>query len=341
MRVIEYTETGPPDVLTLTDRPVPEPGPGEVRVRVHRSGVNPTDWKTRTGTGPGTPVDPPQVPNQDGAGVVDAVGEGVEAALTGLRVWIWEAAHLRPSGGTAQEYTVVPVRHVVLLPDVASYDLGASLGVPFLTAHRCLTVTEDGPHRLGPGTLDGRTVLVAGGAGAVGNAAIQLARWSDATVITTVSSPEKANLAARAGADHVINYRQQDVVAEVRAIAPHGVNTIVEVSPAVNAAVDAEVLARLGSVAVYANNGGNEVTVPVRPSMVPNVRWQFVLVYNAPDDWRARALDDVSAAVADRAARVGDEVGLPLHHYPLDQAAAAHAAVEDGAVGKVIVDVVE
>jgi len=341
MRAIEYTEAGPPDVLTLTDRPVPEPGPGEVRVRVHRSGVNPTDWKTRTGTGPGTPVDPPQVPNQDGAGVVDAVGEGVEAALTGLRVWIWEAAHLRPSGGTAQEYTVVPVRHVVLLPDVASYDLGASLGVPFLTAHRCLTVTEDGPLRLGPGTLQGRTVLVAGGAGAVGNAAIQLARWSDATVITTVSSPEKANLAARAGADHVINYRQQDVVAEVRAIAPHGVNTIVEVSPAVNAAVDAEVLARLGSVAVYANNGGNEVTVPVRPSMVPNVRWQFVLVYNAPDDWRARALDDVSAAVADRAARVGDEVGLPLHHYPLDQAAAAHAAVEDGAVGKVIVDVVE
>jgi len=341
MRAIEYTQTGAPDVLTLTDRPVPEPGPGEVRVRVHRSGVNPTDWKTRTGSAPGTPVDPPQVPNQDGAGVVDAVGEGVEAALTGLRVWIWEAAHLRPSGGTAQEYAVVPARHVVLLPDLASYDLGASLGVPFLTAHRCLTVTEDGPQRLGPGTLQGRTVLVAGGAGAVGNAAIQLARWSDATVLTTVSSPEKANLAARAGADHVIDYRQQDVVAEVRAIAPHGVNTIVEVSPAVNAALDAEVLARHGSVAVYANNGGNEVTLPIRPSMAPNVRWQFVLVYNAPDDWRARALDDVSAAVADRAARVGEEVGLPLHHFPLDQAAAAHAAVEDGAVGKVIVDVVE
>ena len=341
MRAIEYTETGAPDVLTLTDRPVPEPGPGEVRVRVHRSGVNPTDWKTRTGSAPGTPVDPPQVPNQDGAGVVDAVGEGVEAALIGLRVRIWEAAHLRPSGGTAQEYAVVPARHVVLLPDLASYDLGASLGVPFLTAHRCLTVTEDGPQRLGPGTLQGRTVLVAGGAGAVGNAAIQLARWSDATVLTTVSSPEKANLAARAGADHVIDYRQQDVVAEVRAIAPHGVNTIVEVSPAVNAALDAEVLARHGSVAVYANNGGNEVTLPIRPSMAPNVRWQFVLVYNAPDDWRARALDDVSAAVADRAARVGEEVGLPLHHYPLDQAAAAHAAVEDGAVGKVIVDVVE
>ena len=339
MRAITYSETGDPDVLTLVDEAVPEPGPGEVRVRVHRSGVNPTDWKSRRGTGPGSVVDPPQVPNQDGSGVVDAVGQGVEAALTGLRVWVWEAAHLRPAGGTAQDYAVVPSRHVVLLPDVASYDLGASLGVPFLTAHRCLTVTEDGPTRLGPGTLQGRTVLVAGGAGAVGNAAIQLARWSDATVITTVSSPEKANLAARAGADHVIDYRQQDVAAETRAIAPHGVNTIVEVSPAVNAAIDAEVLARHGSVAVYATDGGSAMELPVRPSMVPNVRWQFVLVYNAPEAWRAHAIDDVSAAVLDGAVRVGEEAGLPLHHYPLEQAAQAHAAVENAAVGKVLIDV--
>ena len=339
MRAIEYSVTGDPDVLTLVDRPVREPGPGEVRVRVHRSGVNPTDWKSRRGTEPGVTVDPPQVPNQDGAGVVEAVGQGVESALEGLRVWIWEAAHERPSGGTAQEYAVVPARHVVLLPDTAPFDLGACLGIPFLTAHRCLTVTEDGPTRLGPGTLEGRTVLVAGGAGAVGNAAIQLARWSDATVLTTVSSPEKGHLAAHAGADHVIDYKQQDVVAEVRRIAPHGVNTIVEVSPAVNASLDAEVLARHGSVAVYANNGGNDVTLPVRPSMTPNVRWQFVLVYNAPDPWRERALDDVSAAVLDGAVRVGEEAGLPLHHYPLEQAGQAHAAVEGGAVGKVLLDV--
>jgi NADPH2:quinone reductase len=340
VRAIEYSRTGDPDVLTLVDRPVPEPGPGEARVRIHRSGVNPTDWKTRRGSESGMPVDPPQVPNQDGSGVVDAVGQGVEAALLGLRVWVWEAAHLRPSGGTAQEYAVLPARHLVLLPDVASFDLGASLGVPFLTAHRCLTVTEDGPSRLGPGTLAGRTVLVAGGAGAVGNAAIQLARWSDATVITTVSSPEKANLAAHAGADHVIDYRQQDVVTEVRSIAPDGVNTIVEVSPAVNGGLDAEVLARHGSVAVYANNGGSEMELPVRPSMVPNARWQFVYVYNAPDTWRGRALEDVAAAVLDGAVRVGQDVGLPLHHYPLERAAEAHAAVEDGVVGKVLIDVV-
>ena len=331
--------TGSPEVLTLVEKPMPDPRPGEVRVRIHRSGVNPTDWKSRRGNEAGTTVDPPQVPNQDGSGVVDAVGQGVEAALQGLRVWVWEAAHLRPAGGTAQEYAVVPARHVVLLPDVASFDLGASLGVPFLTAHRCLTVTEDGPTRLGPGTMEGRTVLVAGGAGAVGNAAIQLARWSDATVITTVSSPEKGHLAARAGADHVIDYKQQDVVAEVRAIAPDGVNTIVEVSPAMNAALDSEVLARHGSVAVYVNNRGSAMELPVRPSMVPNARWQFVLVYNAPENWRARALEDVASAVLGETVRAGDEAGLPLHHYTLERAAEAHAAVEDGAVGKVLIDV--
>jgi NADPH:quinone reductase len=339
MRSIEYRVTGGPEVLTMVDRPVPEPGPGEMRVRIHRSGVNPTDWKSRRGAAEGVAVHPPQVPNQDGSGVVDALGDGVDPGMLDARVWVWEAAYLRPSGGTAQEYTVVPASHAVVLPDSASFDLGASLGVPFLTAHRCLTVTEDGPTRLGPGALDGRTVLVAGGAGAVGNAAIQLARWSGATVITTVSSPQKAQLAARAGADHVIDYRRQDVVAEVRAVAPDGVNTIVEVSPAVNAGLDSEVLARHGSVAVYANNGGATMELPVRPSMVPNVRWQFVLVYTAPDAWRATALQDVAAAVQDEAVRVGDDAGLPLHHYALEDAAQAHAAVENGAVGKVLIDV--
>jgi NADPH2:quinone reductase len=339
VRAIEYSRTGEPDVLTLADRPLTDPGPGEVRVRIHRSGVNPTDWKSRRGSEAGTPVDPPQVPNQDGSGEVDAVGQGVDAGLVGRRVWIWEAAYQRPSGGTAQEYAVVPVRHVVELPDEASYDLGASLGVPFLTAHRCLTVTEDGPDHLGPGRLAGRTVLVAGGAGAVGNAAIQLARWSDATVITTVSSPEKANLAALAGADHVINYKQQDVIEEVREIVPHGVNTIVEVSPAANAAIDAAIIAMHGSVAIYATDGGNTFELPVRPSMVPNARWQFVLLYNAPESWRPRALGDVEAAVRAGAVRVGPEAGLPLHHYPLEQAAEAHAAVEQSIVGKVLIDV--
>ena len=340
MRAITYDRTGDPGVLTLGDRPVAEPGHGEVRVRIHRSGVNPTDWKSRRGAEPGTPVDPPQVPDQDGSGVVDAVGAGVDEALRGTRVWIWESAYQRPEG-TAQEYALVPTRNIVALPDSASFDLGASLGVPFLTAHRALTVTEGGPERLDPGALSGRTVLVSGGAGAVGNAAIQLARWADATVITTISSPEKANLAARAGADHVINYREQDVVDELRKIAPDGVDTIVEVAAAANAAIDSQVLAPNGSVAVYADDGSQPLSLPVRPHMVVNARWQFVLLYTAPERWKHHAIADVSAAVAAGAVGVGEEAGLPLHHFPLEGAADAHAAVEAGAVGKVLVDVVD
>ncbi len=340
MRAITYDRTGEPDVLCLVERAMPEPGPGEVRVRVVRSGVNPTDWKSRRGAGPGTPVEPAQVPDQDGSGVVDAVGPGVEQALQGLRVWIWEAAHGRPDG-TAQEYAIVPARQVVPLPDTASFDLGASLGVPFITAHRCLTVTEGGPTRLGPGALAGRTVLVSGGAGAVGNAAIQLAHWADATVIATVSGPEKAQLAAAAGADHLITYTEQDVVAEVRKIVPEGVPTIVEVAAAANADIDVRTVAPNGSVAVYADDDKKPLSLPVRASMMTNARWQFVLLYTAPAAAKAQAVEDVAAAVLDGAVRVGEDAGLPLHHFPLEQAAQAHAAVENHAVGKVLIDVGE
>jgi NADPH2:quinone reductase len=340
MRAITYDRTGDPEVLTLVDKPIPEPGGGEVRVRIARSGVNPTDWKNRRGSEPGTPVEPPQVPNQDGAGVVDAVGEGVEQALLGLRVWVWEAAYGRPHG-TAQEYALVPRRQVVTLPDSASFNLGASLGVPYLTAHRCLTVAESGPTRLGPGALDGRVVLVAGGAGAVGHAAVQLAHWCDATVIATVSSPEKARLAAAAGADHVLDYRRQDVAAEVRRIAASGVDTVVEVAAAQNAALDAAILAPNGTVAIYAGTPADELTLPVRTQMLVNSRWQFVLLYTVPAPAKANAVEDVAAAVADGAASVGEAVGLPLHHFPLERAAEAHAAVEGGAVGKVLIDVTD
>ena len=337
MRAAVYTHTGDPDVLTVIDKPLTEPAPGEVRVQLHYSGVNPTDWKSRRGAEPGLPVEPAQTPNHDGAGVVDAVGEGVDAALLGQRVWTWEAAYQRPEG-TAQQFANIPARQVVPLPEWAGFDLGACLGVPFLTAHRCLTVTDGGPDELSPGSLTGRYVLVAGGAGAVGNAAIQLAKWADATVISTVSGPAKAQLAAAAGADHVINYREQDVVAEVRKIAPDGVNAIVEVSPAANAEIDAAVLAVGGSVAIYANDGGDSVALPVRASMTPNARWQFVLLYKVPHLAKVRAVNSVSAAVLSGAIRVGDEAGLPLHRYTLDEIAQAHQAVEDSVVGKVLID---
>lgn len=333
MRAVVYTRTGDPSVLEVADRPVPEPGPGEVLVRVAVSGVNPTDWKSRRAGS--APPGGWQIPNQDGAGVVEAVGEGVDAALAGERVWLWEAAWQRP-WGTAAEYTLVPARQAVRLGP-ASFDLGASLGIPFLTAHRCLTAGESMPDRINAGAMDGRFVLVQGGAGAVGNAAIQLARWADATVIATVSGPEKAQLAAAAGADHVIDYRRQDVVAEVRRISPRGVDAVVEVAPAANAEVDAQVVAADACVAVYADDGTGSLTLPVRPLMVPNARWQFVLVYTLPEAAKAKAVYDVAAAAAEGVLRVGPEAGLPLHHYPLDEAAAAHAAVEGGAVGKVLI----
>ncbi|MEU5786162.1 NADPH:quinone reductase [Micromonospora purpureochromogenes] len=332
MKAIVYEETGDPSVLKLVDRPVPEPGRGEVLVRVAVSGVNPTDWKGRRQW----PLPAGwQIPGQDGAGVIEAVGEGVDQILIGQRVWLWEAAWQRP-WGTAAEYTVVPVRHAVSLGS-ADFDLGACLGIPFLTAHRCLTAGEYMPTKLHAGALSDHVVLVQGGAGAVGNAAIQLARWADACVITTVSSPEKAQFAAAAGASFVINYREEDVVEEVRKIAPDGVHTIVEVSAARNAATDVQLLRPGGAVCVYADDGGAEVTLPIRPLMVPNARWQFVLVYTEPAAAKARAVADVAAAVAQGGVRVGGEVGLPLHHYPLADAAAAHQAVEDSVVGKVLI----
>ena len=343
MRSVVYAETGGPEVLHVTDEEVPEPGPGELRVRVVRSGVNPTDWKSRAGRGPGRPVDPPQIPGQDGAGVVEAVGPGVAASWLGLDVWLFEAAW-KCRWGTTSERTLVRQTHLATLPALgpgaggADHDLGASLGIPFITAHRCLTVGEEGPLRLGPGTLQGRTVLVSGGAGAVGNAAIQLARWSDATIVTTVSSAEKARLAAAAGADHVIDYRRQDVLTEVRKVVPGGVDVVVEVNPQANAALDAQLFAPGAVLATYADDGGGpEVAVPVRTSMVRNVRWQFVLVYTLPAAAKARAVDDLGAALLDRAIGVGEAHGLPLHHFTLDQAAEAHAAVERGAVGKVLI----
>jgi NADPH2:quinone reductase len=333
-----YRRTGRPSVIAAEELDVPQPGPGEVLVRMAVSGVNPTDWKSRAGDGSGTP--PPagwQVPNHDGAGLIVGVGNGVDTGLMHERVWVWEAAYQRP-WGTAAQYTVVPAQQAVPLGPSAPYELGAALGVPFLTAHRCLTVGETMPDRIAPGSLTGRTVLVQGGAGAVGNAAIQLAAWADATVIATVSSPEKAKLAAAAGAAHVINYKQQDVATEVRRNVPGGVDAVVEVS-VTNAAADAAVLAMHGCVALYAGTAGDEVTVPLRPMMAINARWQFVLLYTVPPAAKAVAIEDVAAAVVDEAIAVGDEVGLPTHRFPLERTADAHAAVEAGAVGKVLVTI--
>jgi NADPH2:quinone reductase len=333
-----YTETGLPGVLKLVERPDPAPGRDEVLVRVAVSGVNPTDWKARTGDGPGRPLAFPEVvPNQDGAGTVVAVGDDVDPRRVGERVWVWEAARNR-ANGSAQELVALPAPHAVPLPEGASFDLGASIGIPALTAHRCLTVGAEGPDALGPRTLDGRTVLVAGGAGAVGHAAIELAAWSGATVITTVSTPEKEALASAAGAPHVVNYRAPGTEQAIRVAAPDGVDLIVEVAPATNATLDAALIARNGTVAIYADEP-EDLTIDVGSAMTTNTRYQIVLVYTMPAAAKEQAIRDVQDAVTDGALRVGAEAGLPLHRFPLERTADAHAAVEANAVGKVLIDV--
>jgi NADPH2:quinone reductase len=262
------------------------------------------------------------VPNQDGAGEIDAVGEGVDPGRVGQRVWVWFAAAGRQHGSAAQ-WTCLPQRQAVALPDGASLDLGASLGIPAMTAHHCL---------FRDGDLAGRTVLVAGGAGAVGHFAIELARAAGARVIATVSSDEKAALARSAGADTVVNYRADGAADLVRAAAPDGVDRIVEVAPSANAALDLAAVAPDGVVSIYAADG--DLETPVRPLMVKNVVLRFVLVYNVADEWLDRAVADVTAAVA-----AGRLTELPAHRFPLADIAAAHEAVETGALGKVLVDI--
>jgi len=339
VRAVVYSHTGGREVLRLVERPVREPEPGEVRVKMQVSGVNPTDWKARRGGRAGAQLPFPElVPNQDGAGTIDAVGDGVAESRVGERVWLYEAAWQR-ADGTAQELVVIPSRQAVRLPDAASLDVGASLGIPALTAHRCLTVSELGPRKLAPGALNGQTVLVTGGAGAVGHAAIQLARWAGARVVSTVSSNDKARLALAAGAEQAVNYRTGEAADEIRALVPKGIDVIVEVAPAGNAILDRAVLAPNGTVAAYATDGGSELDLNVRELMSRNVRYQFVLVYTVSAAAKDQAVADVAVAVADGALEVGEHVGLPLHRFPLERTADAHDAVEGGAVGKVLVDI--
>ena len=340
MRAIEYTRTGTPEVLTLVDRETREPGAGEVRVRIAVSGVNPTDWKSRLGNGDGATLPVPQVPNQDGAGVVDAVGAGVTSVAVGDRVWVWDAAFQR-ADGTAQELAIIPSEYVVRLPANSSLDEGASVGIPALTAHRALTAREDGPARLGVGTLTGVVILVAGGAGAVSHAAIQLAKWAGGIVITTVSSDEKGELARRAGADHVINYRTEDVRTRVHELAPEGVAIIVEVNPSANIDLDLEVVARGGTISIYVGTTGEALPVPLRFAMGKNVRMQFILTYTTSTEQKINGIEAVTAALADGALSVGEDAGLPLIRFPLERTADAHRAVEAGAVGKVLIDVAD
>jgi NADPH2:quinone reductase len=338
MRAVVFTDPGPAGVLHLTTRPIPGVGLGEVRVRVAVSGVNPTDVGARAGTGTTDGTGGPHVPGQDGAGVVDAIGPGVTGLRPGDRVWMWDCAWQR-SDGTCQEYVTLPRRHVVPLPDGVPLETGAALGIPALTAHRALTSAADGPRRLGPGTLEGRVVLVTGGAGAVSNAAIQLAVWSGALVAATVDTPEKADLARAAGSHHVFDYRTDDVAARLAEAAGRPADLIVDVNASANLPVDVEAIAEHGTVAVYTPGPAPTLSVPAVACLLKNVQIQFILTYRTTVEQKDAAIAAVIDAVAARALRIGAEAGLPVIRFPIERVVQAHEAVEGHAVGKVLVDV--
>lgn len=323
MKAAVYDRLGPAEeVLRVAEMEAPVPRAGEVRVRVRVSAVNPTDTKARS-AGPGKRMPFARVvPHHDGAGEIDAVGPWVDKKRVGERVWIYFAALNRPYG-TAAEWVCVPEEQAVRLPDEVDFTLGACLGIPAITAHRALF--QDGP-------IAGSTVLVAGGAGAVGHFAIELARWAGASVIATVSTPEKAALALAAGAHWVVNYKDPDAAEQIRAACPGGVNRVIEVALRANFQLDQEVLAPGGTVVVYAADGADP-ELPVRPLMYQNATLRFLLIYGADRKALGEAIVDLSCALA-----YGGVTAQPEHRFELAGVAYAHEAVEAGVTGKVLVE---
>ena len=327
MKAAWYERKGPArEVLQVGERPTPEPAPGEVRVRVHRSAVNPSDTKQRGGArGNAAMPFPWVIPHQDGAGVVDAVGAGVDPSRVGERVWVYEATLGRP-GGTAAQWTVVPAHKAVPLPEGADFDAGACMGIPAMTAHRC--VLADGP-------VAGKTVLVQGGAGAVGYYAVQVARLEGARVIATVSRPEQAERAREAGAHEVIDYRREDVVARVRELvgAEAGLDRVVEVAFGANVAADVAMLRPGGVIASYASDAVPEPPIPFWPMLAKDLTARFVLVYAMP-----REAHDEAARWIGRRLAAGELRHQYFRTFALDEVAAAHEATEAMRnVGKVLV----
>ena len=320
MRAAYYEKNGSTDVLHVGEVDTPQPGPGEVRVRLKTSGVNPSDVKTRAGTARKIAF-PRVIPHSDGAGEIDAVGAGVPSSRIGERVWTWNGAWKRPFG-TAAEYIVLPEIQAVTLPDAVSFEAGACLGIPALTAWHAIDIA---------GTKSGMTLLIAGGAGAVAHYAIQFAKARGAFVLTTVSSPEKAKLALDAGADIAIDRKTEDVGARVMALTKGGVDAVIELDLTANAALLPQTLRPRGTLVVYGT--GPQVQFPGSFCLVNNITVKFLLVYELTADERARALDAITRML--QAGRLKHNVALT---FPLSDIVAAHQAVESGKVaGNVVI----
>jgi NADPH:quinone reductase len=326
MRAVWYERVGPAaEVIHVGELGVPEPGPGEVLVRVHASGVNPHDVKKRIGRR--APMAHPRIiPHNDGAGVIERVGAGVERSRIGERVWVHSAQWKRPFG-TAAEYTSVPADLAWPLADGTTFDEGACLGIPAMTAHRA--VFADGP-------VYGHSVLVHGGAGAVGFYAVQFARQAGAEVIATVSSSEKASLARAAGADHVVDYRREDVAERLKSITRGaGIDRVVDVDFGRNLATNLAALKPNGTIAAYASEGESNPAIPFYPMMSRGITVRLVLVFNMPPAALAQAARDICTGLGRGKLR-----HPPIVRFPLERTAAAHEAVESGGImGKAVVEV--
>lgn len=326
MKAAWYETTGPAaDVLIIGTRPDPRPGPGEVRVRMATSGVNPSDVKSRAGLR-GPMSQPFQIPHSDGAGVIDAVGDGIDRARIGQRVYVWNAAWQRPCG-TCAELVCLPEDQAVPLPDSIDFVSAACLGIPGMTAAHAVFADGD---------VAGQTVLVTGGAGAVGEVAIQLARWGGARVIATVSGPDKAEVARAAGADAVINYRAGDPVAAIMAATDGaGVDRIIEVEFGGNLAVSGAVIRPGGVIAAYGSMAAPEPALPFYPLMFRHVTVRMLLVYLLNRQARGVVIDRLAAAMA--AGAFAPRIALRV---PLNETARAHEAVESGRlIGNVVIDI--
>ena len=322
MRAAYYEKNGSTDVLHVGEVDTPQPGPGEVRVKLKTSGVNPSDVKTRAGTARKIAF-PRVIPHSDGAGEIDAVGAGVPTSRIGERVWTWNGAWKRPFG-TAAEYIVLPQIQAVTLPDPVSFEAGACLGIPALTAWHAIDIA---------GTKSGMTLLIAGGAGAVAHYAIQFAKARGAFVLTTVSSPEKAKLALDAGADVAIDRKTEDVGARVMALTKGGVDAVIELDLTANAALLPQTLRPRGTLVVYGT--GPQVQFPGSFCLVNNITVKFLLVYELTADERARAIADITRML--EAGRLKHNVAQT---FPLTEIVAAHQAVESGKVaGNVVMTI--
>jgi NADPH2:quinone reductase len=322
MRAAYYEKNGPVrDVLRLGEVETPQPGPGEVRVKLATSGVNPSDVKSREGRTRKIAF-PRVIPHSDGAGVIDAVGAGVPPSRVGERVWTWNAQWRRPSG-TCAEYVALPADMAVRLPDHVSFEEGACLGIPAMTAYHAVALAE---------AWAGSTILVSGGAGAVAHYAIQFAKARGAVVITTVSSPEKAKVAAAAGADHVIDYRREDVGQRVMELTDKGgVDAVIELDLTANAKLLPGVLRQFGTVVVYGTQG--EALIPAQWMLVNGITLRFMLVYELTAEERKAAVEAITGMLEER--RLINNVAMT---FGLDEIAAAHETVEQGkALGNVVV----